>query len=583
MIFKGKYKDIIFIFLVFSSLYYFIRIYQNYKFSEFLVRMSVDYQIGQRLMVAPEGYVMTGKFRELLEKYHVGNIKIYGHNFQDKKQLYDLIRNCQNTALADRKNIPLLVATDQEGGWIAHLRKGFTIPPSNQAIGRTGKRHYAYLAAKLIATELKTVGINVNFAPVVDLALNRKNWVIGPRSFGQDPDLVVELASESIKAHLKQDVLPVIKHYPSLGRNEADPHVSFLTNKKDFRTLLQEDLKPFNELLKGYENGLMIGNVSVPSLVKHMETVDKNNYWMWYYVPAVFSPIIIQHYLIKMNHYYGLIFSDEMNIPPVKKMMSIEMAVYRSMKSGVDIVLVSEPPEKIVEIIQYLKRQYLADPQFRNQTIGSVKKILKYKSILFRKRNKVRYFSSKNYDIPLFKKYYSKLDFIDNARFKELNYLLSLNTTDLYRNADNLVPLKSRPDMMKKNFILITSKDSLYQECRKYIKTKLTFIRMEPYFSDDINETEKDRILSQIDPGSVVIMTVLSRKYKELVRAVSRKNRNLIIINLLHKHNIEDMKEIRTILCTYSDNTVQARAAVDYLFNKPDVRDDRIKREYREF
>lgn len=583
MILKGKYRDILFIFLVFIGLFYVVRIFQNYKFSEFLAHLPVEYQIGERLMVMPEGLYLTPAFRDLILKHHPGGIMIYGDNFRDKRQLYDLITDCQNLALSRKHPIPLLVATDQEGGWIAHLKEGFTVPPSLRALGRKNKRHYAYLAGRLIAAELKAAGVNVNFAPVLDLDLNRENRVIGPRSFGSDPHAVVELGSEFIKAHLKNGILPVIKHYPGLGRNKEDPHFSLLTNRADYRTLRQQDLKPFSELIKSYENGIMIGNVAVPAIVRHMEDEDRNNYRMFHFRPAFLSPIIVQKYLIRKNKYYGLIFSDELNIPVIRKIMPVEKAVFQALSSGVDIALVNGTPEKVAGIIRYLTARYRADPQFRRQTIVSVKKILKNKLVLFRKANRARYFSRKCYDIPFFKKDYGVLEAVNTERSRDLNRLLSLHTTEVFRDRGKLLPLGSRKEWMKRNFIVVSSKSSAYDECRKFVKSRLDFVKMAPYVKDEIPDSEISRVTGWVSPGSVVIMTILSRKYGKLIRAIREKNAHIVCINLLHAHNTGGLDEVDTVLNTYSDNDAQVRAAVEFLFTRPRADDAVILKEYREY
>ncbi len=542
----------------------------------------MEYQIGQRLMVAPESFILTKDFAQLLEKYHIGNIIIYKYNYKNKKQLYDLIINCQNLSLKSKYNIPMFVSTDQEGGWIAHLTEGFTIPPSQQALGRKNNRYYVYMAGKIMASELQTVGVNVNFAPVVDLALNKKNWIIGPRSYSPDPDIVVELAAEFIKAHFHYNVLPVIKHYPGLGRNKEDPHVSQLTNKMDYRTLQQQDLKPFNELIKSYENGLMVGNISVPAIVRYMSQQDEKNYKKYIYTPALISPIIVKEYLIKKNNFYGLIFSDELNIPAIKNVMPIEEAVYQSLKSGIDIALVSEPPQKTIQIINYLKKKYMSDNDFRLQTIRSVKKILHDKLIIFKEKNKAFYFSKKSFDIPLFKKNYNSLHYIHNQDLQHLNHIISLNTTEIIKDEENIIPLLNNPKIKDKHFIIISHKDSVYKECQKYLDKNITHIKIGSYLKKNIPQNEINSIVQKIDTDSIILVTLMSAQYDQLIKALYKKNKHIIILNLLHCYALKNLNYIKTIVCCYSDNEAQIKPAIEFIFKKTYIKDDQIIKQYME-
>lgn len=582
--FKGKYKNIGIIFFIFIASFYLFRIYTKYKYNEFLNLFPVDYQIGQRLMISPEGYSLTENFKKLIKDYHLGNLKIYGKNYQNKKQLYDLIIACQNLSIEYNKDIPMFVATDQEGGWIAHLKNGFTIPPSNYALGKKNNKYYTYLAGKIIATELKTVGINVNFAPVVDVASNDDNWVIGPRSYGKNPEQIVELASEFIRAHIQNNVLPVIKHYPGIGSLRNDPHVTIITNNINYSILIHNDLYPFIELLKSYENGVMIANAAFPNIVQHLENIEKNNYRSSYYLPATISPLIINKYLVKMNNYYGLIFSDEMNVEAIKNIMPIEEAVYQSLRSGVDIVLVNDQPEQIENLVKFLKKKYFTDKEFQQQTMSSLKKIIRYKSILFRNINKLNYVSHSYFSITNFTKNYQNLEIINNERFKKLNDILSIDTVSINQDRKKIIPLWDHENLKQNSIIVISSKDYIFHEFEKYVNfLKLKFIKINDYYTDRMIINDINNIVSQVDSNSIIILTVLSKEYEKLTQTLYKKNKNIIVINLLHEANIKKMNYIDTILSTYSDNEVQVKAAIEFLFQGRLVNDKEIMREYLTF
>lgn len=568
MLLKGKYKNILLIFLFLLVLIYSIFIYQEYKYSILLEDLEIEHIIGQHLMIAPENKKMTDAYKELITKYNIGNIKIYGYNYKNKKQLNELIVQSQNLSLQYNKGIPLFVATDQEGGWVAHLRKGFTIPPAHYAIGLKNNRSYAYWSGYIIASELSLVGINMNFAPVVDLALNDENWVIGPRSFGKNKKIAVEMASEFIKAHLRRSVLPVIKHYPGIGRMMNDPHVSLITNKADYTVLKNMDLYPFNELLRTSENGVMIANAYAPSIVQFMEQVDRTDYKLFYNELASMSEIILKRYLIEYKGFQGLIISDEMNVPPVNRLASRERIVYQSLKAGIDIVLVNHSPDRIIKIVQYLKKMYKKDRMFRKQMKRSLKKILQNKAYIFKNRNKISYLSPDLFKIEKFKKS-EELHKINSDAFKKLNHKLSYNIIDIIQDRKNQIPLSQSRNLRKEKFVVITSKKDLYHEFKKYINFQnMKLIKMKSYITGRITSEEIQNIKNQITENSILIVSVMSRSHNRLIKELYKKNKNIIVINLLHPSYIRDLNMIDLILATYSDNLPQLKMVVKKLIQQ---------------
>lgn len=584
MLFKGKYKNIMFIFFIFFISFYLFRVYSRYKYQEFVKHFPPEYQIGQRLMISPEATQLTPEFKKLIMKYHIGNLKIYGRNYKSKRQLYNMIIDCQNLAIRYNHSVPMFAATDQEGGWIAHIKKGFTIPPASYALGRKKNKYYAYLAGRIIASELHAIGINVNFAPTVDVLLNDNNWVIGPRAYGNDPEVIVQFASEFIRAHVQNNVLPVIKHYPGIGRMQGDPHIIMITNNVSYDELMKYDLKPFTELLKTYENGVMIANAACPGIICHLEKLQKNNYQAFYYQPATVSPLIIKEYLINLNNYYGLIFSDELNVQNVRRLMSLEQAVYQSLKAGVDIVLINEKPEKLIPLINFLKKKYKQDKIFREQTINSLKKIIRYKAILFRRENELNYLANNYIQISNFNKNYQQLDTINNLENKSINRLISLDTVEINQNKKRIIPLRANNKFANRSFIIISSKEYVNREFNKYVEfSRLKYIKIKNYYTDRITTDEIKQVLDQVDSKSIIIITVISRQYEKLIRALYEKNKNIIVINILHATNIKDLKYIDTIMSTYSDNQEQVTAAIEVLFKGRNIKAKEILKEYLTF
>ena len=144
--------------------------------------MSLDEKIGQLFMLGypeanPDDFIL-----EEIRSGRVGNVKIFGWNATDTGVVAEAVAKMQKAAAETRFEIPLFTATDQEGGWIRHVKGNTSVTPGNNAIGATGKLFDAYESGRLIAADLRVIGINMNFAPVVDLFDTTEADLIGPRT-----------------------------------------------------------------------------------------------------------------------------------------------------------------------------------------------------------------------------------------------------------------------------------------------------------------------------------------------------------------------------------------------------------------
>ncbi|MBU1078077.1 MAG: hypothetical protein KKH98_12340, partial [Spirochaetes bacterium] len=384
------------------------------------------------------------------------------------------------------------------------------------------------------------------------------------RAFSEDPNTVIAMASEFIKAHVINNVIPVIKHYPGIGRMKQDPHVTMPVNEVDYTILKNNDLKPFTGLMRSYENGVMIANAAIPSIVKYMEHMDKNNYKDFYFQPASISEVILNKYLIGRNRYKGLIITDEMNVPPITGLMPMNEIVYKSLRAGVDIVLVNQAPGQIMKIMEFLKLKYKKDKVFRDRLKKSLNKILRYKALLYKRNNKANYFSGTYFSIDPLKK--QDLKSINNEEHKKINFALSIDTVNVDRDTKKWLPLLDKIDMTDQKFIAISSKPILYNELKKFIRYKnLKYLKIRSAITGNPGKEDIDQVMNTIDNKSVIIIGVQSKAHEKLVKLIRTKNTNIIVLNLLHPYNIKELDQVPLILSSYSDNDMQVKAIVQKL------------------
>lgn len=314
---------------------------------------SLETMIGQMLMVGFRGIrpeevseqflqnLATGKIGgTVLFDYDVVN-KEFVRNIKSPEQVQSLI-----TYLQENAKVPLLVAVDQEGGKVNRLKAkyGFPASVSNKYLGTVNNLDTTRMYAAKNAQNLKSLGFNVNFSPAVDVDLNPKNPVIGKyeRSYSSDHEVVIRNAKVWIEEHEKKGILSTLKHFPGHGSSDADSHEGFTDVTKYWQ---EKELIPFREILK--EDQLL----SVMTAHVFNSNLDAD-------YPATLSPNVIDKYLRREWKFNGLVFSDDLQMNAVNKLFDFETIVYRSILSGVDILVYGNNlehddaiPEKVIQTV----------------------------------------------------------------------------------------------------------------------------------------------------------------------------------------------------------------------------------------
>ncbi|MFS8563271.1 MAG: hypothetical protein LVR00_02645 [Rhabdochlamydiaceae bacterium] len=188
--------------------------------------LSLEEKVGQLLMVHFQGEVANEDARVLIQDMKAGSIIYYNwsNGLTSPEQVKTLSEGLQKLAKANQTPIPLLIATDQEGGRVCRLTQGFTVFPGNKALAMTGDPTLAEEAAFVMGRELKAVGVNMNLAPVIDVNINPQNPVIGTRSFGDDPKIVAAFGKKALSGYRRAGIIATLKHFPGHGDTAIDSH-----------------------------------------------------------------------------------------------------------------------------------------------------------------------------------------------------------------------------------------------------------------------------------------------------------------------------------------------------------------------
>lgn len=283
---------------------------------------TLEEKIGQLLFVHFHGETANEEAKLLVSKIGVGGIVYYAwsnglHNPDQIKKL--------SSSLQDLAAIPLFIAVDQEGGEITRLHNGFKQIPNNYTLGKTGDPELAKELAFTMGSQMLACGINMNFAPVIDVACNPANSHMKSRCFGSDPETVSLFGEFTLAGYKKSGVIAVLKHYPGHGDASSDSHISLPVIAKPLEELQSMELAPFKRLC--FADAIMTGHLLVPS-------IDPLNC-------ATLSKSLL-NYLKKEIGFQGLIISDSFAMQGLlQNSKNVADAAIKALLAGCDMLLLA--------------------------------------------------------------------------------------------------------------------------------------------------------------------------------------------------------------------------------------------------
>ncbi len=327
--------------------------------------MTLYEKIAQMLIVSPESITGSSKviqidesFRESIEELPVGGIIFFDGNIISREQIKEMLLTFNTMS-----KTPLFLAVDQEGGAVTRLDsdQGFTEFEDMYFYKKEGN-DTAYNNAKLIAEELKEIGFNLDFAPVADVWSNSENTVIGTRAYSDDYNEAASLVSSAVNGFHDGGIICTLKHFPGHGNTFEDSHSELAYIDKTKEDLDNGEILPFKAGIKADADMVMIGHLFVTSM-------DEDN-------PATFSKTIVTDYLRKELGFDGVIITDSMLMGAVTDNFSSGEASVKSIKAGVDIILL---PADVSETISYIENAVESGEISEERINESVERILNLK------------------------------------------------------------------------------------------------------------------------------------------------------------------------------------------------------------
>jgi beta-N-acetylhexosaminidase len=305
---------------------------------------SVVREAGQRFMLGFEGHAASADIRRLIRDFGVGNVLLFARNVDGPEQVAELVRELQSIARDAGLETPLLVAVDQEGGKVQRFRAPWTEWPPLKALGELGSEDAARRMGRALAAELLACGVNLDFAPVVDVDTNPENPIIGRlgRSFSSDPEKVGRLAAAMIEGLQGGRVAACAKHFPGHGDVDVDSHLDLPFSDVSRARLKDVELRPFKHAVEARVATVMTAHVL------YRELDDQ--------YPATLSPTVIRDLLRGDLGYDGVVFGDDLEMKAVAAKWPYPEAAALTVKAGCDMLLVCKEVDAQVQSMEGLIR-----------------------------------------------------------------------------------------------------------------------------------------------------------------------------------------------------------------------------------
>lgn len=329
----------------------------NYKMDN----LSIDEKIAQMLIVYYIGDEYDENLSNIIKEVKPGGFILMSDNITTYDRTLNFVKGMQNDS-----DIPMIISTDEEGGSVQRIKGirdiSVTDIPYMYYLGQTKDKNLAYKVGEIIANELRTIGVNLTYAPVMDIYSNPNNTVIGKRSFGSDPNTVYDMAT-SLKNGIEDNLVNTcIKHFPGHGDTETDSHFEIPIINKTLVELENSDLLPFIKSIND-TNMIMVGHIALPKITNSS-------------IPASLSKEIVTDLLKNKYNYRGLVITDALNMRSLTDNYSDKEIYTMAINAGVDLLLM---PNGSKNAIKYIK-EAIDDEEIDINTINeSVRKILTYK------------------------------------------------------------------------------------------------------------------------------------------------------------------------------------------------------------
>lgn len=518
------------------------------KTKEYISEWSLEGKIGQLFLLAFPGNNIN-VIGDLISKYNISGCYLSQDNAETFDEARKLCTQLQMLSRTHASSLPMILGVDQEGAWGILIPES-TIGVGNAALGALGEVSLTEEMYSIYAKEMGYAGFNTLLAPCVDILSNPNNPIIDSRAFGISAEVICPHVRGAIKGIKKEGLLSTVKHFPGHGDTHVDSHRDIPVVMKDEQTLFKEDLQPFKEGIDAGVDIVMTAHILYPH-------IDKKN-------PATLSKKILTDILRHKLNFKGLILSDSMNMGAIRKHYDPGIAAVKSLKAGVDIIMLSE--EHYDHDNGYLERQI--------HILETVKQAVKNGIIseeeLHSKLNRIIEYKQKKL-LPL-----QHEDFkFDKNIHKSRESFIAKKSIQILKNQNALYPFKNKNNLLFINCTPVHAYNNIYNErgigpnqkisCFEYFREELILCGIDSKniknFENNIESKKNDYICVVVEdyplPGEDFEKNEQEKNLQLLLQTFNDK---VVLISFRTPYYAEKYQKITTHLCAFSSREASARA-----------------------
>ena len=503
---------------------------------QLISQMSVEQKVGQLMVVGFEGTHINADIKSNISHHFVGGVTLFARNIQSPRQIATLTNDLQKLTCQTEHQIPLFIAMDQEGGWVARLKTGATVLPGNMALGAAGATELAEQAGTITAIELAAVGVNLNFAPVIDVNNNPRNPVIDRRSFGECPDLVSRLGCAYIKGLQQTGVLATAKHFPGHGDTTVDSHTDLPTVGHDVERIRAIELKPFRAAIEAKVGAIMTAHIVY-------STLDANR-------PATLSRPILTNLLREELGFDGLVVTDDMEMKAIDTRYRTGEAAVMAIEAGTDMVLTLWRYRNQREVFNALVSAVKSGRISEERIEQSVDRILKYKKAF-------GVFDWENATSA------NAIESVGGGAHRRIAATIAEQAITIIQNKSAILPLNAGASPL-----VISSSPLLFNLLRvRYANSSSARIPVEPNI-----EAVLPTLTLQADTANVVIAGISNHRQAELIHQLGKKTETPIVVAALGSpYPLQRCPGVSASLAAYDSHYESVLAAVKVMAGESDA------------
>jgi beta-N-acetylhexosaminidase len=515
--------------------------------------MSVKEKVGQMLMPDFRNWngqpvtEMNDEIRELVKKYHLGGVILFRENVVTTEQTVRLVNEYKKA----NEDYGLLLSIDQEGGIVTRLQSG-TDFPGNMALGATRSTELAESVGHAIGSELHSLGINMNLAPVLDVNNNPDNPVIGVRSFGEDPQLVADLGTAYTKGLQNAGMAATAKHFPGHGDTAVDSHLGLPSVPHDKERLLEVELYPFQQAMNEGIDAVMTAHVTFPKI--DPTTVKSKKDGTDIALPATLSYEVLTNLMRKEMGFEGVISTDALNMKAIADHFGAVDAVIRAVNAGTDIILMPVGLEEVANgLYEAVEKGEITEERLNE----SVERLLTLKA----KRGIFKQVT----EIPVEDKIEHAEEVVGNITHKEVEQEVARKSITLVQNNGLLPVNKNNVDSVV--VIGNTYSENLQKALAAHHSTVELIKSTQPLSETQLTKVKNaDLVVLGTYTFNVAGRSSSSPQMQMVNQVIQAAPDKTIAVGIRNPYDIMAFPEVTAYLAQYSFRDTSFRAAAETIF-----------------